>query len=195
MGGAAEVLLGEDIGIIQSVLKALLEEAGGRFDMLGTPSGKHLYRMVFPRAAGSGAEVGAWAGIAEDVRSRIAGWRVLLGFARREDALRPARLCEDVGMTVEIAGDIVGVLQHVEADRGLKVIVVERDLLGEEGDALLRAIRKLRPRTGLVVLDNRASLPADMTADMVFELPSVRPDGLLDAMIRAESLAARAAGT
>ena len=51
-------------------------------------------------------------------------------------------------MTVTVAEDIVSALQHVEADRELSAIVCDRRVLGEEADALLKAIIKLRPRAG-----------------------------------------------
>lgn len=187
---SSEVLASEDIGVIQSVLKALLEEVGGRFDLLKTPTGKHMYRMVLPRATSGPFPSAAWAAVSEEVRSRIAGWRVLMGYGRREDALRAARLFQDLGMSVELATDIVALLQHVEADRGLKGIVVERTLLGEEASALLRAIRKLRPRTGIVVLDARVEVPTDLSTHIVFEMPDIAPDRLLDALMKAEEMAA-----
>lgn len=185
-----EVLMTDDVGVVQSVIRALLEEVGGRFDPLKTATGKHMYRMVWPHAVGPAAAMEAWVSIPEDVRARIAGWRVLMGFARRDDALRPARLFEDMGLNVELASDIVALLQHIEADRGLKGIVVERTLLGEEADALLRAIRKLRPRTGIVVLDTRTQFPPDLTTHIVFETPDIRSERmLLDTLIRAEAMA------
>jgi signal transduction histidine kinase/CheY-like chemotaxis protein len=187
---SAETLVAEDVGVVQSVLRAVLEEVGGRFDFIKTPAGKHMYRMTLPRAAGASYSMGAWAAVSEEVRTRISGWRVLMGYGRREDALRAIRLFQDLGMNVELATDIVAVLQHVEADRGLKGIVVERALLGEEGPALLRAIRKLRPRTGIVVLDAHVQAPSDLAEHVVFEMPDVAPDRLLDSLVKAEEMAA-----
>ena len=101
---------------------------------------------------------------------------------------------KELGMTVHAAEDIVAALQHVEAGRDMTGLVLERELLGNEADALVRAIIKLRPRAGIVVL-TRASdpIPQDVKGDVVFEPVSAAPDADAPAMLAA-SVAAMLAG-
>lgn len=93
-------------------------------------------------------------------------------------------------MAVTVAEDIVSVLQHVEADRELSAIVCDRRVLGEEADALLRAIIKLRPRAGLVVLCNAPeSMLASLKSDIVFEPLDAAPETILQALLHSREMA------
>ena len=93
-------------------------------------------------------------------------------------------------MAVTMADDIVSVLQHVEADRELSAIICDRRVLGDEADPLLRAIIKLRPRAGLVVLsETPEQAAADLKANIVFEPLNVTPEAILQALLRSREFA------
>lgn len=191
-----QFLSAEESGVVQSVVRSLIEEAGGRFDAIRRANGKHMYRIVLPRASVSAERWVEILRVPDEVRTRVADWPVVFAVPRREDALRPARLFEDLKMNVAIVTDIVALLQHVEADRGLKGIIVDRTILGEEGDALLRAIRKLRPRTGIVVMTDQMLVPAsDLTSTIIFCAYEPAPETLLDHLTQAEELAMKTAAS
>jgi nitrogen-specific signal transduction histidine kinase len=181
----------EEAGVVESVVRSVLEEVGGRLEVLRSGERKHIYRVYFPRFVDSGKRMSALAGVSEEIRTRIAGWHVLLAVTPRESRARVEQYLEDLGLGVEIAADIVSALQHVEAGTVLRGMVFERSLLGEEGFALVKAIRKLRPRAGLVVLtDSPQDVPAELKTTAVFETVNASPETILHALLRAEELTA-----
>ena len=120
----------------------------------------------------------------------LAGWKVLLAVSGRDAFKNIEEHLRETGMGVTVAEDIVAALQHVEADRELSAIVCDRRVLGEEADALLRAIIKLRPRAGLVVLCGAPeSMHANLKSDIVFEPLDVAPETILQALLRSREIA------
>ena len=71
-------------------------------------------------------------------------------------------------------------------------MILDRSVLGDEAKALLRAILKLRPSAGIVVLaEDEDEQFQDIVADVVF-LPTGTPaDNIIQAMVEAKSLASR----
>jgi hypothetical protein len=55
--------------------------------------------------------------------------------------------------------DMVSVLGHIETETQLDVLLIEQDLLGPQAEGLLRAIGKLCPRAGIVVLGDPPDHP------------------------------------
>jgi DNA-binding NtrC family response regulator len=132
----------------------------------------------------------AMASVPEELRMVVVNWKVLLAKSSRQDIRQIEEYLKDVGMTVTVAEDIVAMLQHVEADRELSAIVCDRRLLGEEADALLKAIIKLRPRAALVVLcESPESVSTSLKSDMVIEPMNATPVVILQAMLRAREMA------
>ena len=179
----ADTTAGE-AGVIQSVVRSMLEEVGGRFDIMITPGGKHSYRVCFPRLVDSDDRMSALASVPEEVRMVVANWKVLLASTSRPERAALEEYLEELGMTVEIAGDIVSALQHVEAGRELNMMVFDRKLLGEEADALLKAIRKLRPQAGFTVLAESRETATKLDASIVVEAVDASPETVLQAMLR-----------
>ncbi len=179
-----------DAGVVQSVVRSMLEEVGGRMDVMLTRGGRHSYRCCLPLLAASDTQMATLAGLSEELRTDLAAWKVLMagsgldGHSEREEFLK------DLGVGLLVAGDIVTALQHVEADRDLNAMILDRKLLGGEADALLRAILKLRPRAGLVVLcDTPESVSQSLKTEIVIEPSAVEPDALLQALLRSRELA------
>ena len=191
LGSAETLTAAEESGVVESVVRSVLEEVGGRLEVLRTGSRKHIYRVQFPRLVESSSRMSALAGVSEEVRMKLASWRVLIATPPRESRMRAEQYLEDLGVVVEVSADIVSALQHVEAGKNLRGMIFERALLGEEGPALLRAIRKLRPRAGLVVLtDAPEKIAGEAQASLaVFETPDATPEMLLQALLRAEEMA------
>lgn len=187
--GAELLTTADEAGVVQSVVRSVLEEVGGRLDILRVGGGKHSYRICLPKQVGDRGDATAVAGISEDLRMRIAGWKVLIAAPPRPHRVELEKHLERLGVAVEVAADIVAALQHVEADRALTAMVLDRPLLGEEGPALLKAIRKLRPRAGLVVLSDKPSdAREDLKSFTVFESSEASPEVVLKSLLRAEEL-------
>lgn len=181
-----------EAGVIQSVIRSMLEEVGGRLDVMVTPGGRHTYRICLPRYSASEGKMSALAGVPEELRMYIANWQVLLASPDLPSMAKIEEQLNDLGMVVERAGDVVAALQHVEAGRELSAMVMDRRLLGEEADALVRAIIKLRPAAGLLVLcEDTSSIPPELKQQAVFEKKTISPEAVLQALVRARELAGR----
>lgn len=179
-----------EAGVIQSVVRSMVEEAAGRLDVLTGPGGRHSYRVFLPPMVAVEKRMSALGNIPEELRAQVPAWRVLVAGAPREERTGVEQFLRDLGVAVEVAGDIVSALQHVEAVRDLSAMVFDRALLGEEADALLKAILKLRPRAGLVVLCESPATVADhLKADIVFEPLDTSPEGILQALARSREQA------
>jgi len=180
----------EEAGVIQSVVRSVIEEVGGRLDVIVTPGNRHSFRFSVPPFSASELRMSAMVSVPEELRMVLVNWKVLLAGSDRKELQQIEEYLKEVGMTVTVAEDIVSALQHVEAGRELSAIVCDRRVLGEEADALLRAIIKLRPRAGLVVLcDSPESVSASLKPDMVIEPLNVAPAAILQAMLRAREMA------
>lgn len=179
----------EESGVIQSVVRSMVEEVGGRVDVIVTPGNHRSFRVSLPPFSTSDHRMSAIASVPEELRMYLASWKVLLAVSEREGFKNIEQYLKEIGMAVTVAEDIVSALQHVEADRELSAIVCDRRVLGEEADALLRAIIKLRPRAGLVVLCNAPeSMLASLKSDIVFETLNVAPETILQALLHAREM-------
>ncbi len=179
-----------EAGVIQSVVRSVLEEVGGRLDVMVAPGSHHSYRLCMPTLGAAEGKMSAVSIVPEELRSYISNWKVLLagelGARRREIEQR----LKDIGITVRRADDIVAALQHVEADRELTAMIFDRALLGDEADALLRAILKLRPTAGLVVVcEAPESASQSLRSDCVFESYVAPADSMFQALVRATEMA------
>ena len=180
----------DEAGVIQSVVRSVIEEVGGRLDVIVTPGNRRSFRFSLPPFLASERLMSAMASVPEELRMVLVKWKVLLAGSGRKDIEQIEEYLKEVGMTVTVAEDIVSALQHVEADRELSAIVCDRRVLGEAADALLRAIIKLRPRAGLVVLcDAPDSVSTSLKSDVVIEPLNVTPEAVLQAMLRALEMA------
>jgi nitrogen-specific signal transduction histidine kinase len=180
----------EEAGVIQSVVRSVVEEVGGRLDVIVTPGNRRNFRFSLPPFSASERRMSAMASVPEELRMVLLNWKVLLAGLGRKDFQQIEEYLKEVGMTVTVAEDIVSALQHVEADSELSAIVCDRRVLGEAADALLRAIVKLRPRAGLVVLcDSPESVSTSLKSDMVIEPLNVTPAAILQAMLRSIEMA------
>jgi two-component system, cell cycle sensor histidine kinase and response regulator CckA len=177
-----------EAGVIQSVVRSMIEEVGGRFEVLIAPGGRHSYRCCLPVPA-TETRVSALSGVPEELRAYVSNWKVLVAGPGRDGRSDGERYLRDLGINLQVAGDIVAALQHVEADRDLTAMIFDRALLGDEADALLRAILKLRPHAGLVVLCESPDTAAQsLRSDIVFEPQSIAPEALLQALIHTREL-------
>ena len=171
-----------EAGVVVSVVRSLLAEAGGRLDIL-EQDGQHGYRLCLPGLPV--AEKNLTQGLLTEEQARlVASWRVLLAGASPTAGEDWARWLRDLNADVRVAADIVTALHAVEAPGELHVLVLDRRLLGEEAAALVRAIRKLRPRSGLVLLtDDQAAWDPALGIEVIRD-PAPGAETLLRAMLR-----------
>jgi len=179
-----------EAGVIESVVSSMLAEAGGSFHRTWTEDGTPIFRVALPHGYVGAAKDGAGE-LPEELKSYITQWTVLLALPQRE--LEPLRRRLDrLPLNVEEVDDIMSALGRVDREAGLDAVIMEYSLLGRQPKALLKAILKLRPSVGLVVLcEDPESDSQGLTTDIVFESAQASPDKILAAMVDAKSLAAR----
>lgn len=134
-------------GVVQSVIRNIVEEAGGRMDAAAAADGIPYFRVWLP--LGSSAAVSSPSALSPEQCVEVSSWRIMLACGGRPDLHR--RLTQ-IGAKVQSVNDIVAALAFVEDEPLLDAMVLEHHLLRPETRGLLRAIRKLRPECGVVVL-------------------------------------------
>jgi signal transduction histidine kinase len=185
----------EDAGVILSVARSLLEEAGGFLDVFAPADGTRIYRMSLPYGSIDTTEdVEGDDVLSPELLSYVSRWHVLLARSTRghdylEDRLREANA------NVERVNNIISALGRIETGQGLHAIVVEENLLGDEAAGLLRAIVKLCPTTGVVMLsEDPKPIPASSSRNVVLVSRRSSPTRIIKAMVEAKAQAAQRQG-
>jgi signal transduction histidine kinase len=177
----------ERSGVILSVIRSMIEEAGGTLQELTASDGTPLYRASLPH--GKLSQRKQTPQLTSELRTYIEHWAILLAWAGKTNNALTTKLTE-LNVNVEHVDNIISALARVEENRGLDIAIIDRQLLGQEGKALLRAIVKLRPSSGIVVLsEDPESERQGLSEDVVFAEPSSDLNTILTAMIEAKSLA------
>jgi signal transduction histidine kinase len=146
----------ENEGLVQSVVQSMLESTGGALHVLKGTDGSRIYRAAIPFGA---------ARRTFDRKDGLDQCRNLLTDRRILSAGSPAHhlnispLLSLMGAQVIRDPDMVSVLGHIETDPHLDILLIEQDLLGPQAEGLLRAIGKLCPHAGIVVLGDPPSQP------------------------------------
>lgn len=179
-----------DAGIILSVIRSTIEEAGGEMECLTAGDGAPVYRVAFPlgsyrkTAAGNNSVE-----LADELKSYIAQWSILLAGSARELAPLQQYL-NTIGVKIEVTDNIMSLLSHIEGDQKLDAVIISKHLLGQESKGLLKAILKLRPSASVVVLtDGQDIEPGNISNDVIFESTRSGTGKILTAMLEARSLA------
>lgn len=179
---------GDEAGVILSVVKSMVEQAHGRMDQLVAPTGLCVYRVCLPHLDVRSA-VRDEDGQADNELDRyVSRWKVLLGGAGPEvDRLK--RHLRRIGTVVMEKETVVSLLAHVESSPALDVIVVDKRILGLEADGLLKAMLKLCPRVGIVVLgqDPRRE-PSGLSSRIVFAPYGLGLERMIRALVEAKGL-------
>ena len=138
----------EEIGAIQSIVKTVVEDAGGAFDMLKSPEGLSIYRMAMPLTLFTPTE--AAEDVPRELRAYAANWVVLLVQSKHEGAGMEDQL-RRIGLRFEKAETAASALSSLDREKGPDAIIWDRRLLGAEGPGLLRIASRLCPGAGVVV--------------------------------------------
>ena len=184
--------VGSEAGVIQSVVRTMLEEVGGRLDIFAAHENRHSYCIYLPQAETGESSNEAAEKMAEEIRRYVAGWRILLAGSKRNEWNDLEVQLKGIGVRVERSDDIVGTLNFVESDRNLNAMILDKRLLGAEAGPLVRAILKLQPGAGLVILSN----PEDkalrsMEDEVVVDTPVPTADDLLADLVKAKQQAVK----
>ncbi|MBN1267970.1 MAG: hypothetical protein JXB04_00130 [Kiritimatiellae bacterium] len=181
----------EEAGVIQSVARTMLEEVSGRLDVLFTAEGRHSYRVCLP---GFGAAKTGAPRVPEEWVTYIGHWKVLLALPQGEQIAQLKTHLESMGTSVEVAEDLVGALSRVDKEQAYTAMVFDREILGAEAevDGLLRAILKLQPSAGLVVLFRGTdTILSSLTSEAVFVSREAGVEAVSEAMIKAREMVAQ----
>lgn len=195
-GSAAEtghLVACEDGSVIESIVRSVIESAQGELEIFSTHQGRHRYVLRIPglQAMEELATARTGTGLTDDLCRQVAGWHVLLARPNQHGQRDLEGQMRGLGMSVEFASDLVVVLGLLEGPTPFQTAIIDRRLLGDTADALLRAVVKLRPDLGLVVLtdspDESWRNPRDDIAHLPYHAP---PEAVLTAMIRSRELVA-----
>ncbi len=179
----------EDTGVLQSVVRTMVEEVGGAFRMLRFPDGSLCCRISLP--AVSPAIVAAEAGEPpQELRAYLAGWTVLVARPPRRPLPLEQHL-QAMGITVRVVEDVVTALSGLDPERAPDGMIWVKSILGAESDGLLRAILKLCPASGIVVLtDDPAAETPSLAGSVVFVPTRATLARIAEALLEAKALAA-----
>jgi signal transduction histidine kinase len=175
-----------DGGVIESVVRSVLEGVDGSLEVLAHRDGRHFYRLRIPTLTAVRTRRAAETGLTPELISRMRDWRVLL--ARPRDvghrALEQRLLA--MGVQVESAADLMVVLGRMETSFSFHAMILDRRLLGDGAESLIRAMLKLQPQTGLVVVCDEPGLESeDWGDDVVFVAAEAGEDSVIRAMCKA----------
>lgn len=141
-------------GVIPSVVRTLIEEAGGRLDELYASSAKSLYRICLPYASKMSKSN------LTPLKSMIKGpfrmkqWNILLASSDvRFEWLE--KTLAGLGAVVEKKVAIDAALGAIDSDRKPDVIIADKRLFGDEANNLFKAVRKISPNSGIIIISPR----------------------------------------
>ncbi len=177
-------------GVILSVIQSLLDEAGCNLEHRIGSDGSFEFQVSLPPSIITANTNGA-AELSSELEEYISNWTILIAASGApKDSL--TKRMDDIGCTSITVDNITSTLAHIEEDVELDAIILDETLLSQEVRGLLKAIIKIRPSAGLVVLcDSMDSTIAELTTNVVFESKNSCPNKILTSMIEARNLAIR----
>lgn len=186
-------LVADEGGVIFSVVRTIVEEARGHLDQLSAAGGLCVYRVCLPHLdTRSDAEPAGRLSV-DQIADLLSRWRIMLaGTGRQLDMLETKLL--SVGARIDRKTNVVSILDSVERTRELDVLVIEKNILGEDEHNFLQALRELCPRLGIVILGQDPKQMRWPEAPGIVCVPRASgPEHLLRPLIAARSAAVRAA--
>jgi signal transduction histidine kinase len=180
----------EEAGALESILQSMIGSANGSLERLTSPHGRPIYRVALPFAM-TGEASNVDDELPEALMSYMSSWTVLLARPTRDRTHLAKRLSE-MNVEVEQADDIVSTLARVEEGENIDVMVVDSRLFGDQAAGLLRAIVKLCPSAGIVVLSaDPRPYDGSLATEVVTEAPNATVNRIFRSMIAAKSLGMR----
>jgi len=179
-------------GAISSVVRTIVEEAHGHLDQLSAAGGLCVYRVCLPHLDTRSDMEPAGRLSADQITDLLARWRIMLAGTGNELDMLETKLLS-IGARIDRKANVVSILASVERTRELDVLVMEKSILGEDAHNLLKALRELCPRLGIVILGQDPKQTRWPEALGIICVPRVSsPEHLLRHLIFARSAAVRA---
>jgi hypothetical protein len=183
----------KDTGVILSVIETLLQSAEGNIEFVRNNDGHPVYQISVPYGNISIEEDDME--LPEELCAYMSRWTTLIAVQGAAGQALCDRL-KEIGTTYEWVDNVISVLSRIETIGKLDAIVVARSLLGQEADGLLKAINKLFPATGIVVLTEDADKTGhgDSLPNVLYRNSKSSVDKICSSMIEAKSLSVRQPG-
>jgi signal transduction histidine kinase len=140
-------------GIILSVVRTMVEECGGVLECFSKGPEQVLFRVLLPHAM-LPSEIEP----ESELAAYLSGLHILLA-GRKDitDRLRTA-IGQPENSVIYETQDAMELLMKAEMDAALDVMILDQRLIGHEPEAFLRALMKLRPQAGIVILRDEDSV-------------------------------------
>ncbi len=176
-------------GVLDSVVQAILNEAGGILDLATPTPDSLIYRVTLP------VDQSLHTTRPQDVFPReldayMRGWQIMLAGQSQmmEKQAVPLQLA---GLLITRSSTITAMLAAIEHQaEPFKALVMECKLLGDDPDSLLRTIARLCPQAGIVILHADAhNRPETTVPFMLHESSSCSSAQLRRAIIDARTAA------
>lgn len=173
-------------GIILSVVRTMIEECGGKLECFASGHEQALYRVLLPRSTlFTGAEKET------ELTEFLGGMRLILAGRLEITARIREAMAHAENTVIHEIHDACDLLVQAEADTALDVILIDQRLIGHEPDAFLRALMKLRPQAGIVIIQDEQAVPPLYTRGVITIGSAVLSTDLAGAIIEAKGLAHR----
>jgi len=180
----------EESGVILSVVRSMVQEAGGHLDCLPGRDGSTVYRVALPYPHLPN-DVAAATALPAEFKAYVSGWSVLIAIpARRHGSLDD--VLSALGVHVHRVTEIASALARLEDEPTLDALVLDAALLRDVAAGLLRAVVKLRPSAGIVVIAEQATPEAmSLSKEVVSVPPRTDTNAIILAMVEARGMAVK----
>ncbi|MCX7592142.1 MAG: hypothetical protein N2255_11005, partial [Kiritimatiellae bacterium] len=180
----------EDAGAVESVLRSMIEEAGGRLDRLLTPSGQPVFQVWLPSSS-SGPRTPDNGNVSPELLACVANWLVFTALERNGPTADLVSRLRQMGVRVEEFKDLLSLVSRLEEGPEPDAILLDVRLSGNETTGLVRAVMRLKPTAGIVLLgDNNNSTQWAMGSDVRSISEDVGLTCVITTLIEAKTLAA-----
>jgi nitrogen-specific signal transduction histidine kinase len=173
-------------GIILSVVRTMVEECGGLLECFFHGSEQMLFRVLIPRAPSASTFQGE-----SELAGFLSGLHILLAGRREITGRIVSAIGNPSDSVIHETADAVELLVKAEKESDLDVMIIDQRLIGHEPDAFLRALMKLRPQAGIVVLKDEHAVDSLQSRGVITIPASATPTIVAGAIIEAKGLAHR----
>lgn len=179
-----------EYGVIESVLKSMLQESGGNLETVVDGRGHTLFRVALP-LGNMLSGISRKDELPEELKAYVGQWKVVLATPKKA-FISLERSMDQLHMEYITCDSIAAMLAAIERTEGIDAIVVDSRILTNEGKGVLRAVLKLSPSSAVTVLcEDPTVMPEDLAPDVVFLEYDATPDAVIGSMIEAKSLASK----
>ncbi len=155
----------EDSGVIVSVIRSLLEGSGGALKCNKGRNGSATYCLSLPASGGSSTDTSQ---VPAELKAYVAPWSVLYAAEHRVSVPLYSQL-RQLGVQVKRVKDITTLLTNIEDSPRIDAMILHEHMLGSEPESLVRAVLKIRPSAGIVIISNDPdSAPSSLKDSAVF---------------------------